>query len=203
MIINYSFLQAKYDIQMRGAIHVGAHHGLEIPEYISNGAKKVVAFEPIRDSFEILKKYESENVFLFNCAIGDSYKKEVFMRVSSGDKACSSVLEPMECLIDHPTISFDNYEMVEMHTLDEYKNITSGCNYLSIDVQGYEYEVLLGAKETLEYIEYAYLEVNRGETYKGNRLVGDIDEILKNYNLYRVETNWESRTWGDAFYVKG
>lgn len=202
MIIDYEYLFKKYNLNVSGAIHVGAHHGTEINEYLRCGAEKVVCFEPIKSSFEILKKYESEKVLLFNCALGEIEKKDVTMHVSSGDKCSSSILEPMEHLIDHPTIFFNEYELVNMHTLDQYIDKIKGCNYLSIDVQGYEYEVLQGSNETLKFIDYIYLEVNRGQTYKNNRLVEDIDALLLSYDIHRVETSWESRTWGDAFYKR-
>jgi len=201
MIIDYGYLYIKYNLDVSGIVHVGAHHGVEIDDYLRYKVEKVVGFEPIKSSFDVLKKHESEKVLLFNCALGETNKKDVKMNVASGDKCASSILTPKDCLIDHPTISFNNYELVDMYTLDSYDSYINDCNYLSIDVQGYEYEVLLGAEQTLKHMDYVYLEVNRGETYSGNKMIEEVDDLLSKYGIIRVETHWESRTWGDAFYM--
>jgi Methyltransferase FkbM domain len=75
-------------------------------------------------------------------------------------------------------------------------------NFLTIDVQGYELEVLKGSRETLTNIPGIFTEVNRDELYSNCVRVEQLDELLKNFDLTRVETNWEGGTWGDAFYLK-
>jgi len=72
-----------------------------------------------------------------------------------------------------------------------------------MDTQGYELEVLRGAKRTLEKIEYIYTEVNQDEVYENNAMIGDLDLFLNDFDMERVATGWHgSQTWGDAFYVK-
>lgn len=75
-------------------------------------------------------------------------------------------------------------------------------NFLTIDVQGYELEVLKGSRETLTNISGILTEVNRDELYSNCVRVEQLDDFLKNFNFYRVETNWEGGIWGDAFYLK-
>ena len=71
-----------------------------------------------------------------------------------------------------------------------------------MDVQGYELEVLRGAKKFLTSIDFIITEVNRANVYKGCALVEELDAFLLNYGFYRAETSWEGVTWGDAFYIK-
>jgi hypothetical protein len=71
-----------------------------------------------------------------------------------------------------------------------------------MDTQGYELEVLKGAKKTLKKINFVYTEVNNTEVYENNALIEDIDKFLEKYNMVRVETDWMGTTWGDAFYIK-
>jgi len=73
---------------------------------------------------------------------------------------------------------------------------------MNIDVQGFELEVLRGAKKTLKNIKWIMTEVNRDEVYENCCMVDEIDNFLLPYGLRRVETDWAGNTWGDALYVK-
>ena len=79
---------------------------------------------------------------------------------------------------------------------------TSEYNFLNIDVQGYELEVLKGATKTLENIEAMILEINRDEMYEGCPMVEEIDSFLREYNIVRAVTHWQSESWGDGIYVR-
>ena len=57
--------------------------------------------------------------------------------------------------------------MVDVSKMDEENTRhESSYNFLNMDVQGYELEVLKGGTTTLEKIEYVMTEVNRAEVYK-------------------------------------
>ena len=77
-------------------------------------------------------------------------------------------------------------------------------DFLSIDVQGYELEVLKGSKKILNQVNYVISEVNRTEQYKGCALVNELDEYLNGFGFLRMETEWwgGDGDWGDAFYIK-
>ena len=78
----------------------------------------------------------------------------------------------------------------------------SGYNFLNIDVQGFELEVLKGACGSLKNIDSMIVEVNRDEVYSGCPMIEDIDNFLQDFNFTRVEVGWQSKSWGDAFYAK-
>ena len=106
-------------------------------------------------------------------------------------------------------VSFNTREVLsqkipvrEMVRLDDFLSEKENYNFLTIDVQGYELEVLKGSCETLTNISGILTEVNRDELYSNCVRVEQLDDFLKNFDLYRVETNWEGGTWGDAFYLK-
>ena len=113
----------------------------------------------------------------------------------------SSILEPKEHLNYHKHVTFEGFEEIVVKKFSDL-NIQN-IDYLNIDVQGYELEVLKGF-DTLDEIKYIKTEVNRKELYKDCVLVKDLDKYLKKYNFLRVETIWWAKTipWGDAFYLK-
>ena len=204
MLISFTNLFDKYKMNIKGIVHIGAHYGEEIQEYVDNGIQKITVFEPLSKNFDVLaNRMENVNADIqgHQVALG-SKKVTAKMFVSSGDGQSSSILKPKQHLELHPDVSFSGTEEVEVYLIDEYD--VGDSNVINIDVQGYELEVFKGGKKTLEKIDYIYCEVNRDEVYEGNAMVEDMDEFLDAYGFERVETKWPETyyTWGDALYIK-
>lgn len=199
---NYKNLKQKYNLNISGIIHVGAHYGEEVPDYLESGIKNIILFEPLKNNFNVLSdrvKNLNANICLHNVALG-SVPQTSIMYVSDNEAQSSSILLPSVHLTHHPDVNFPETEEVEVNILDNFD--CANCNYLHIDVQGYELRVLMGAVKTLEKIDYVYCEVNRDEVYEENAFVEEIDKFLKFYNMDRVETDWIGDIWGDALYIK-
>jgi len=204
MLISFTMLVKKYEMNIKGIVHIGAHYGEEIQEYVDNGIQKITVFEPLSKNFDILHhRLQNINADIegHQVALG-SKKGTATMYLSSNEAQSSSILKPKEHLEHHPDISFDGKEDVTVDVLDEYD--IGEANFINIDVQGYELEVFRGSKETLKKIDYIYCEVNRGEMYEGNAMVEDLDSFLGDYGFKRVETYWPETwyKWGDALYIK-
>lgn len=203
-LIDFSKINKKYKLDITGAIHIGAHYGDEVLDYIKNGIQNIILFEPLSRNFEILEKNLSEvnaDIQAYQVALGREEKTEI-MYLSSNHAQSSSILKPKKHIDQYPYIHFSETEEVEVKTLDSF-NIQN-ANFINIDVQGYELEVFEGGRETLNRIDYIYSEVNRDEMYENNVLINQLDEFLSSYNFMRVETYWpdDKLGWGDAFYIK-
>jgi FkbM family methyltransferase len=201
MLISLNDLILKYNMDIKGVIHVGAHYGEEISTYLDNNIKEIALFEPLEDNYNILIKNIPDFVDAFNVGLG-SVPGEYDMFVSSNDKQSSSILKPKLHLTHHPDVSFPYSTKIQVNTLDSYI-FDEYYNFINMDVQGYELEVLKGATDTLKHVDYVYCEVNRAEVYENNALVEEIDEFLLGYNMTRVETSWLGQIWGDALYIRG
>jgi FkbM family methyltransferase len=205
MLISFSSLVHKYKIDVSGVIHIGGHIGQELPSYKNSNVENILIFEPQKGPFEKLSKVANElnfeNIILVNKALGNSNKN--IEMICNEDGLCSSILKPKIVLSQYPDIKFDRTEEVEMITLDSYFAINENntYNFINMDTQGYELEVLKGSLKTLEKIDAVYTEVNNAEVYENNALIQEIDEFLSSYDLVRVETDWMGGTWGDAFYI--
>ena len=70
---------------------------------------------------------------------------------------------------------------VETRTLDSFIDeiLPDEQTLLKIDTQGAEWEVILGAKETLIQVKYLLCEVSFVELYEGQKLFDDIYSELK------------------------
>ena len=205
MILSFTRMVNKYNMDIKGIIHIGAHHGQEIEEYIDNGVQDILMFEPVSHNFNILQeklKDANANIQAYQVALGNEGKEGVTMYLSDNNLISSSVLKPKVHLQLHPGVGFPGTEEVEMQRLDSFSEDTKNFNFINMDVQGYELEVLKGGAETLKHVDYVYCEINRDELYEGNAFVEDLDEFLKDYNMERVETDWSGTLWGDALYVR-
>jgi hypothetical protein len=80
-----------------------------------------------------------------------------------------------------------------------FKNI----NFLNVDLQGAEHLAIEGMGDLIKNIDYALLEVNMKETYKGCMLIDDLDYFMMQRGFERVETgSWVADTWTDALYIR-
>lgn len=202
MLLDFEKLVADYKMSIRGVIHVGGHHGQEHELYDKLKIKNVIYFEPLKKNFSILKNNVPDNSMLFNYALGN-YEGKVIMNVeSNNDGQSSSIMEPYIHLEHYPEIVFDGREEVDVKMLNDIQIDFKYFNFLNIDVQCYELEVLKGSDRILKFIDYILIEVNKVEMYKNCPLVSNIDNFLYNFGFVRKESLWVGDSWGDALYIK-
>ena len=75
MILNLTKLKDKYNLNISGIIHIGAHFGEEHKIYKNLGVKDIVYFEPVKKTFKVLEE-RIKDATLYNYALGndtDSY----------------------------------------------------------------------------------------------------------------------------------
>jgi len=201
MILNLTELKNKYSMDVTGIIHIGAHFGEEHETYKSLGINNIVYFEPVKKTFNVLCE-RVKDAKLFNYALGNE-NKMIEMHIETADAyGCSSILKPSS---NYDSVEFSSNELVEMKRLDDFN--FKDYNFLNIDVQGYEYEVLKGSLETLKNVDYIICEINR-ETpskkldYIGTVTIEKIIELLTPFGFILVEQDWAGVSWGDGLFVK-
>lgn len=206
MLIDFRNLFPKYNINPKGVLHVGANVGEEAPIYNQLGIKKVLWIEGNGDLIQKLaaniSQYEGQTYM--NYLIGDDNSRVKF-HISNNSGQSSSILELGTHLIAHPDVKYTHD--IEMTTFRIDDLFTTGdlneYDFLNIDLQGAELKALKGMGRLLYKFQWAYLEVNKEELYKGCALVGEIDEYMNKFGFKRVETKWCGNTgWGDALYIK-
>ncbi|MDG1906354.1 MAG: FkbM family methyltransferase [Arenicella sp.] len=203
MLLSLPDLIQDYSLDIRGVIHVGAHFGEEYQQYADSCVNEMVFFEPVKTSFlELEKRLEGKNVRLVNKAVGNQNTSIEMYTETNNKSQSSSILVPSRHLTDYPNIVFDGNETVEMVRLDDFIEIPTQYNFLNLDVQGYELEVLKGAPNLLENIDTILSEVNFDQLYEDGVLIDELDEYLDAFSFKMVETKWWKKScWGDALYV--
>ena len=205
-LLQISHLKNKYNLKISKIAHVGAHKGQEVDEYLTVFPNvEISLFEPQTNLFNYLKeKFEDKsNINLYNFALG-SVNDSSNMFISDNEGQSSSFFKPKLHLIEHPEVKFhEDSTSFQIKVLDELD--INNIDFLNIDTQGFEMEVLKGSSKILrEDVKYIILEINKKELYEGCPLVKDIDSFLKKYGFIRTDTHYwmDSHSWGDAFYIK-
>jgi FkbM family methyltransferase len=153
---------------------IGANKGQYATGVLDTGyTGKLVSFEPLSSVYGVIKK-ESEKYSNWTvpsrCAIG-SKKEEIEINISA-NSVSSTLLKMLDSHYEGaPDSKIIGKEKVQVYPLDEIgeeycknaKNI-----FLKIDVQGFEQEVLLGAKSILEKAKGIEMEISLVQLYENN-----------------------------------
>jgi FkbM family methyltransferase len=153
---------------------VGAHSG----EFAKACRKiwpdaKLTCFEVLPHRVSELKAWSAAdgNTEVIECLLGAEVKSEVAFHES---ETASSILP------DH----IPNAKPIRTYPMRTIDEVVASSNmkapvFLKLDVQGYEYEVLNGAKKTLQYVEVILAEVNLLDLYKGAHLFDELIAFLR------------------------
>jgi FkbM family methyltransferase len=206
MMIDLQASIKKYNMNITGVIHVGGHFGEEYNTYRSiSSIENIVFFEPDKDSFQKLTEntIHDKKVTCINKALGPFSCEATFHTTPNQGGESNSILEPYKHTHIYPGIIFTNKKIVKVEPLDKFEPSPT-LNFLNMDVQGAELNVLIGASSTLKNIQYVLTEVNTDELYKNCALIEDLDYFLGKYGFKRMETilDRDSQCWGDALYIK-
>jgi FkbM family methyltransferase len=196
-------LKEHFNVPLKGAIHIGAHHGQEKGWYNENNINPIVWIDANPAYEEGLKARCPEDIVITS-GVGSENKRSSFKIANNGES--SSFLNLGTHKEQHPHVVYVeeiDVEIKPMIQLIEENSIDiTKYNFLNIDVQGYELEVLKGFGDLLSNIDYVYAEVNSNYLYEGCALVEDLDTYLANYGFTRVLTSMTIHEWGDALYIK-
>ncbi len=119
------------------AVDVGACIGLWT-RYLGEAFKRVVAFEPSAENLPFLKlNTENLNIEIRKHGLGSRHGIVNLVR--------DNPTNPTNFQIHTDTMEGEKIEIVRLDDIDLKESI----NYIKIDVEGYEFDVIQGAKETL------------------------------------------------------
>tara|TARA_R110000824_G_scaffold219941_1_gene406936 strand:+ start:922 stop:1605 length:684 start_codon:yes stop_codon:yes gene_type:complete len=166
----------KYITKESVVVDVGAFIGSHTI-ILSNFAKKVISFEPQKLIGECLKKTINniDNVEFYNNGLGS--KKQTLLLNTNNDGG-ATVVEGKRTKNNALLQYIDKYD-IEVVELDSI--IKEKIDLIKIDVEGFEFEVLCGAKETIE----KYRPIIIIEVFKKNKI--RLNEWCK-INKYMVES---------------
>ena len=103
----------------------------------------------------------------------------------------SSISKPKLHLVDHPWCTFDTQCNVEVRRLDNVCKVEhiDYIDFIWMDVQGVEGQVLSGAGDMLKNIHYIYTEYSNHEQYEGQKDLDSLHKMLVGWSIVEVYIN--------------
>jgi FkbM family methyltransferase len=211
MLINFRDIWQRYQMNVTGVIHVGAHLAEEKDAYAEMQVPKVVWVEAngevlykLKDLIFTPDSYGEQQ--LIHALITDKDGEKYDFNVSNHDGMSSSIYN----FGTHVNFSFDTWhehanqlESVTLDTLMRSRDF-SGCNMFNIDIEGAGLDALRGAEELLKQMQYVYIEVQTENVYDGAPLLPEYDAFLQERGFDRVELSLvPGQGWGDSLYIRG
>lgn len=161
----------------------------------------IYSFEPLSSAFSALKQNAADDALwhVFNTGLGNENGEKA---INISENSVSSSFADMlpEHLKHQASSEYVGKETVKVNKLDDIQDQIHerGNNFLKIDVQGYEKNVLEGSENFIrEKTSLIQLEMALTPLYKDEYLMEDFLGIMKKYgfslyNLFPIFTNFET-----------
>ncbi|MDY6782974.1 MAG: FkbM family methyltransferase [Cyanobacteriota bacterium] len=145
------------------------------------GRFHVIGFEPVEEQCEFLKLIFPEDHSFFPYFIGDGSKRTFHL---CQNPLTSSLYEPNLELLSKLNLVLNVTDKFEVQTrcLDDIVEI-SDIDFLKLDVQGAELDVIKGASRLLKKTLVVHTEVEFVPLYRNQPLFGEIDIALRSHNF--------------------
>jgi FkbM family methyltransferase len=187
-------------------IEAGGHIGrdaLELSTLFPDG--HVYTFEPVPHLFKKLVENTRErtNITAYHTALSNVTGTQNMYVSDEQCDAVSSLLVPQEFFDKRPEIAFTAQEVQTITLNDWAQHYNVACvDFMWLDLQGYELQVLQAATDLLHNVRAIHTEVNLVERYTGAPLYDEVRSWLEAQG-FLVDTEALYRTtWGNVLFVR-
>ena len=186
-------------------IDIGAHKGESIELFSKNfNIKKIISFEASPITFKYLKKkiekntqgYNNTEIVLENIALGAEDKIIEFKQFNESSSSTIKEVDEESKYYKRKfrLINFlsnkKTYQKIEIkiYRLKEYieKNNIEKIDFMKIDTEGYEFEILLGLENKIKLVDIIMFEHHYDNMIKKNYTYNDIHELLIKNNFKKI-----------------
>ncbi len=201
----YAFLKKKILKDINIFIDVGAHHGDTINEFLEIfSIKKIYAFEPSKENFTKLKIKVAEI----------EKNKSVKIEISPFGLGEKNYILPLNEIADGVSNTFNNLNVnskyfrkkkfittlfgikkfiknkvptriIRLKEFMEQENIDK-IDFMKIDTEGFEYNILLGLEENIKKVEFILFEHHYDNMIIKNYNFSDIHKLLSNNGFQKI-----------------
>ena len=194
----------KYD-KFKLLIDIGAHKGESIELFSKNFIiKKIISFEASPINFKYLKKkieknkqgYNNTEIVLENIALGAEDK---IIEFNQFDESSSSTIKEVDEESKYYKRKFrlinflnnkETYQKLKIK-ISKLKDYIEKCSikkidFMKIDTEGYEFEILLGLEDEIKLVDIIMFEHHYDSMIKKGYTFEDINELLIKNNFSKI-----------------
>ena len=172
------------------SLDIGANTGEYTKLLLENTNSKVVSFEPLPVAFKELKKIKlkfKNRLNIYNVAIGiNNNEQDLFYGEEKSEKA--SLIPNLEKL-SFVGLNNKNKISVNVKKLDYFENYFKDkkIDFIKIDTEGFEYEVLRGAEKILleHKPKFIQIEFNWHQLIRNHTLY-QLFKLVNSYDIFRI-----------------
>lgn len=178
----------------------------------------IFAFEPLPENFQLciqnFSLIQTDRLKAFQVALSDKPGISKFY-VSSGRPSglensdwdygnkSSSLYPPDLVCKKYDWLKFDKEILVRTQTIERFCNdqFVDHIDFIHLDVQGAELDVLKGCGQILSNVKAIWVEVENISIYKGQPLKKDIEKFMKISGFFKITDTTIWNDYGDILYI--
>ena len=197
------FVINKFNITIDGILHIGAHKCEEIDTYKKYvNSDNILWIEAYPNLYEENKSKPDINILNEVVYNKDGVLKEFNIYNNTKLNSLYQLRDEKEKRKGHKVVSTSILKTKTLKTIySEYDINESKYNFIVLDTQGTELQILKGAGNIIENFDYIFLEVNDTEIYEGCDLLDDVNTYLYGFRYERVYLRLING-YGNAFFIK-
>ena len=199
------FLKKNKYNEFKLLLDVGAHKGESIELFSKNFIiKKIISFEASPVNFEFLKKkieknkhgYNNTDIILENIGLGAEDKTVKFKQFNESSSSTIKNIDVESTYYKRKfrLINFLNKKLVykkiqiKISKLNDYikKNNIEKIDFLKIDTEGYEFEVLLGLENKIQLVDIIMFEHHYDNMIKKGYTFTDMNRLLTKNHFKKI-----------------
>ena len=148
---------------------------------------KIYSFEPQKHTLSTQKKIflYDKHIKFFQIGLGNEKCNKKFYITNREDS--SSFLEPEKTTNTYGVNHFQNIKINKLENIISLNQLKEKV-LIKLDVQGFELEVLKGAKKLLKNVDYIITEFSYQKIYKKQVIANSLSLFLKKNNFVKMKT---------------